>query len=158
MKIHPTMLAAIVVAISLTTAIAAERRLTPADMAELTKEGAGAGSSGVVGVQTAVLSGNPTDKGLYTIKLSVPANTRIQSHTHQDERSAIVVSGMWRFGYGKKFEEGALKVLPPGSFYIEPAGVAHFTETRAERVTVYITGIGPTDTVYVESAADPRHP
>jgi hypothetical protein len=46
--------------------------------------------------------------------------------------------------------------LPPGSFYTEPAGVAHFALTRAEPVVVYITGFGPTNTVYLNAANDPR--
>ena len=29
------------------------------------------------------------------------------------------------------------------------AGVAHFAETKADKVIVYISGNGPTDTVYV---------
>lgn len=37
----------------------------------------------------------------------------------------------------------------------EPAGVAHFAETKAEPVTVYITGDGPTDTRYVQDVAEP---
>ena len=48
--------------------------------------------------------------------------------------------------------------LPAGSFYTEPSGVAHFAETRAEPVVVYITGDGPSDTQYVKTTAEPaRH-
>jgi hypothetical protein len=50
----------------------------------------------------------------------------------------------------------ATKPLPPGSFYTEPGGVAHFAQTRAEPVVVYITGFGPTNTVYLNAANDPR--
>jgi hypothetical protein len=46
--------------------------------------------------------------------------------------------------------------LPSGSFYTEPGGVAHFAMTKAESVVVYITGFGPTDTLYVNAANDPR--
>ena len=38
------------------------------------------------------------------------------------------------------------------------SGVAHFAETKAEPVTVYITGDGPTDTRYVQDAAKPARP
>lgn len=149
---------ALAICLSWTTSYAAERelRLSPSDMTGLKAEGAGAGSSGVLGIQTVVLSGDPKAKGLYSIKLSVPPNTRIQAHTHQDERSASVVSGMWKIGYGKHFEESSLKAMPPGSFYTEPAGVAHFAETGPEPVIVFITGYGPTDTVYVDKADNPR--
>src|SRR5271168_121469 len=77
-----------------------EIRLTPSEIAAKESGGAGAGTSGVVGIRTTVLLGNPTKPGLYTIRLSIPANTRIQAHTHRDDRSAVVMSGTWYFGYG----------------------------------------------------------
>lgn len=123
-------------------------RLTPAEIAAMTKGGAGLGTSGVEGIRTTVLSGDPSKAGLYTIEIRVPANTRIQAHTHRDARSAVVVAGKWFFGYGDRNVDPALKELGPGSFYLEPANVAHFAVTRAEPAVVYITGIGPTDTIY----------
>src|SRR6267143_193285 len=45
--------------------------------------------------------------------------------------------------------------LPAGSFYTEPSGVAHFAETPAEPVVVYLTGDGPSDTQYVKTTAEP---
>jgi len=131
-------------------------RLTAGEIAAKEAGGAGAGTSGVAGIQTTVLLGDPTKPGLYTIRLSIPANTTIQAHTHRDDRSAIVMSGTWYFGYGSVANAAATKPLPPGSFYSEPGGVAHFALTRAEAVVVYITGFGPTNTVYLNAANDPR--
>jgi len=132
-------------------------RLTPGEITAKEAGGAGAGTSGVVGIQTTVLLGDPTKPGLYTIRLSVPPNTRIQAHTHRDDRSAMVMSGTWYFGYGRVANDNATKPLPPGSFYTEPAGAAHFALTKAEPVVVYITGYGPTDTVYLRAVDDPRN-
>jgi len=126
-----------------------QRRLTPADIAALAKGGAGAGTSGVAGIVTTVLAGDPAKPGPYTIALTVPANTRIAAHTHRDDRTATVVSGIWYFGYGAAADEAAVKPLEAGSFYSEPGGDPHFAMTGADPVTLYITGIGPTDTVYV---------
>ena len=133
-----------------------EIRLTPSEIAAQESGGAGAGTSGVVGIRTTVLLGDPTKLGLYTIRLSIPANTRIQAHTHRDNRSAVVMSGTWYFGYGPVANETATRALAPGSFYTEPGGVAHFALTKAEPVVVYITGLGPTDTVYLSTANAPR--
>src|SRR5207245_7223626 len=94
--------------------------------------------------------------GLPTLRPSIPANTKIQPPTHRDDRSAIVMSGTWYFGYGREANAMATKPLPPGSFYTEPGGVAHFAITKTEPVVVYITGFGPTDTVYLNAADDPR--
>jgi hypothetical protein len=137
-------------------AAVAQIRLTAAEMSAREAGGAGAGTSGVAGIQTTVLSGDPTKPGLYTICLSIPANTTIQAHTHRDDRSAVVMSGTWYFGYGSVANAAATKPLPRGSFYTEPGGVAHFALTGAKPVVVYITGFGPTDTVYVNAAKDPR--
>lgn len=130
-------------------AITSPPRLTPADIAAMPSIGAGAGTSGVSGIRTRILSGDPTSPGLYTIALDVPANTRIAAHRHRDPRSAVVVSGTWHFGFGPEADDNAAKPLGPGSFYVEPAEVPHFARTGGEPVTVYITGHGPTDTRYV---------
>jgi quercetin dioxygenase-like cupin family protein len=132
-------------------------RLTPDEITAKKGGGAGAGTSGVVGIQTTVLLGDPAKPGLYTIRVRVPANTSIRAHTHRDDRSAVVVSGTWYFGYGSVADDKATKPLPPGSFYTEPGGVAHFALTKSEPVVIYITGFGPTDTVYVNAADDPRN-
>jgi uncharacterized RmlC-like cupin family protein len=150
-------IALVMVLASVAQAAAVEQiRLTPSEITGKEAVGAGAGTSGVAGIRTTVLLGNPTRPGLYTIRLSIPANTSIQAHTHRDNRSAIVMSGTWHFGYGSVANAAATKALPPGSLYTEPGGVAHFALTRAEPVVVYITGFGPTDTVYLNTANDPR--
>lgn len=133
-------------------------RLAPKDIAALAKSGAGAGTSGVAGIRTTVLFGNPEAAGPYTIALRVPAHTTIAAHTHRDSRTAVVVSGTWWFGYGRANTRDQLKALPPGSFYTEPGGQAHFARTGDESAVVYITGMGPTDTHYLDAVADPRRP
>jgi uncharacterized RmlC-like cupin family protein len=132
-----------------------QKRLTPAEMNAMAQTGGGAGTSGVAGIQTTVLSGNPATAGLYTLRLSLPPNTRIEAHSHRDTRTAVVVSGTWYFGYGPRHQEAALKALPPGSFYTEPGGQPHFAQTRGEGVVIFITGYGPTDTVYIDPANAP---
>src|ERR1700688_2878838 len=97
-------------------------RLTAGGITAREAGGAGAGTSGLTGIRTTVLLGDPTKPGLYTIRLSIPANTTIQAHTHRDNRSAVVMSGTWYFGYGGVADAAATMPLPPGSFYTEPGG------------------------------------
>jgi pimeloyl-ACP methyl ester carboxylesterase len=133
-----------------------EKRLTP-DEFEFPQQGnPGTGSSGVSGIQTVVLKGDPNETGVYTIMLRVPPHTQIAAHSHRDDRVATVVSGTWRIGYGDKFDESKLKPLPPGSFYTEPPGRNHFAATADEPVVIQITGFGPSSTEYVDPAQDPR--
>jgi hypothetical protein len=42
-----------------------------------------------------------------------------------------------------------MKALPPGSFFTEPAGRAHFAWPRDGDVVVQVSGIGPSGTVYL---------
>ncbi len=134
----------------------AEIRITPDEFDREAVSTSGPGTSGVAGIRTTVLKGDPTKPGLYTILLRVPPHTRIAAHSHPDDRIATVVSGTWYFGYGSEFDAARLRALPAGSFYTEPPGKDHFAETRDSAVMVQISGVGPTGTTYVRVADDPR--
>jgi quercetin dioxygenase-like cupin family protein len=150
-----TRLAAIVVIASASlTAQDAQKRLTPSEIV-WPSSGTLVGTSGVAGIQTVTLKGDPGKPALYTMLLRVGPNTRIQAHSHPDDRTALVVSGTWYFGYGKEFNEAALKMLPAGSFYTEPPNVDHFAMTRGEGVVIQISGVGPSGTTYVDPRNDP---
>jgi len=133
----------------------AEQRVTPSEVKWPAAAAGGTGTSGVSGTQTVMLKGDPTKPGLYTMLLRVGPNTRIEAHAHPDDRVATVISGTWYFGYGKQFNEAALKTLPPGSIYTEPPNSNHFAMTRGEGVTIQITGTGPSGTTYADPANDP---
>ena len=130
-------------------------RLAPEEIKTPQSATTQAGTSGVGGLQMGVLSGNPKQSGLYTLFLKLGPNTKIQPHSHPDDRVGIVISGTWYFAHGDTFDETKLKRLPPGSFYTEPPNANHFAITKDEPVTIYVTGTGPTGTVYVNPADDP---
>jgi pimeloyl-ACP methyl ester carboxylesterase/quercetin dioxygenase-like cupin family protein len=132
-----------------------EARLTTSEVDVLARGEGGAGTSGLTGVQTTVLSGDPNKPGPYAFEIRVPAHTRIAAHRHRDNRTAIVVSGEWHFGYGEQADKAKTKTLGPGGFYTEPAGQAHFAFTGDKPTVVYISGQGPTDTTYVAPADAP---
>lgn len=109
------------------------------------------------GLQTVVIAGDARSRGLYTIMVRLPPNTRVPPHSHPDERSCLVLSGTWYFAYGDARDDAQLKALPAGSHYTEPAGMNHFAETRAEAVVAACSAIGPTGTTFVNPADDPRN-
>jgi len=133
-----------------------QMRMTPAEVRASAFDASQVGSSGVAGVHTKVLFGDPSKAGFYTILLVVPGHVTIQAHSHRDDRMAAVVSGDWFFGYGNRFDEKSLKMLPPGSVYSEPAGATHFARSGDTPVIVEISGYGPTDTRYFDPANDPE--
>ena len=124
------------------------QRMTASEIAQHPSLGAIAGTSGLAGIRTLVLAGDPARPGIYVIELRVPAHTRIAAHEHRDDRTAVVVSGTWHFGYARTADESKSRALGPGSFYTEPANMPHFARTAGEPVAVIITGDGPTDTRY----------
>ena len=132
-----------------------ELRVAPADVKWPAPAGGSVGTSGNAGTQTVMLKGDPAKPGLYTMLLRVGPNTKIEAHAHPDDRVATVISGTWYFGYGRQFNESALKMLPPGSVYTEPPNTNHFAMTRGEGVTIQITGSGPSGTTYADPANDP---
>lgn len=132
-----------------------QMRMTPTEIVANQTGTEQVGSSFLPGVSTKVLAGDPSAQGFYSIVLSVPPHTTIAAHSHRDNRMATVVSGTWQFGYGDRFDANGLKRLPPGSVYSEPGGVDHFARTGDEPVLVQLTGIGPTDTRYVNPAEAP---
>ena len=148
--------AAVCLASLTVTGQSGEQRLTPAEVNWPSAGAAGAGTSGVAAVQTIVLKGDPSKPGLYTLLLRVGPNVTIQAHSHADDRVAAVLSGTWYFGYGRTFDEAALKELPAGSYYTEPPGSNHFAMTRDEGAIIQITGVGPSGTTYVDPANDPN--
>jgi len=101
------------------------------------------------GIEQAKLVGDPSRPGSYTIRLKFPAGYKLAPHTHPDSREVTILSGTWYTGYGQKFEEGALKALPAGSFYTEPASLPHFVEVR-EPVMIQVSGTGPSGRMFVD--------
>ena len=133
-----------------------EMRMLPEEMRGGAVDGNQIGSSGLAGVHTKVLFGDPSKADLYSILLYVPAHTTIQAHSHHDDRIATVVSGIWYFAYGDRFDAKSLKKLSPGSVHSEPGGHNHFARTDKDAVIVQISGYGPTDTRYFNPADEPK--
>jgi hypothetical protein len=125
--------------------------LTPSEM----KWGAQGGLA-LSGMEQTNLVGDPTKPGPYTLRLKFPAGYKLAPHTHPDTREVTILSGTWYTGYGEKFDPAALKALPAGSFYTEPANVAHFVEVREEPVMIQVSGTGPSGRKFVNPADNPK--
>jgi len=100
------------------------------------------GAFALPGLEQINLVGDPSKPGPYTIRLRFPAGYRLAPHTHPDAREVTILSGTWYVGYGERYDSLTLKALPTGSFYTEPAGLAHFLEVQ-EPVIIQVSGVGP---------------
>ena len=107
------------------------------------------------GAQAAVLEGNPAAKGIFVMRLKVPAGYTIKPHTHPRQERVTVLSGKLQLGHGRTFDEAKLQDLEPGSFFSMPPGMAHFARA-AEDTVVQLNGEGPWAVNYVNPADDPR--
>ena len=107
------------------------------------------------GAKMAVLDGNPTAAGSFTVRLKTPAGYKIPPHTHPTAERVTGISGTARIGMGEKFDESAAHEIAPGSFVVLPANMAHFA-SMAEETIVQIQSEGPFQIKYVNPADDPR--
>ena len=108
------------------------------------------------GAQVSVLSGDPSQSGKhYTISLKMPNGYRLPPHWHPMDASVVVVKGVFVMGLGETFDKTKGSELTPGSFMLMPQGVRHFEWTKGETI-IYVYGVGPLDTIYVNSADDRR--
>jgi quercetin dioxygenase-like cupin family protein len=104
----------------------------------------------------AVLSGDPNNKGTFTVRLRAPDGYKIAPHTHPTAENITVISGTLHLGTGDKFDEAAAHEMVAGSFGVMPAGMKHFAWTTGETV-IQIHGVGPFEIKYVNPADDPRN-
>jgi ChrR-like protein with cupin domain len=107
------------------------------------------------GAKLAVLEGDPTAAGPYTMRLRMPDHYRIPPHFHPATEHVTVVKGTFKVGMGEKFDASALTTLPAGTFAALDPGVRHFAEAEGETI-LQLHGDGPWSLTYVNPADDPR--
>jgi quercetin dioxygenase-like cupin family protein len=142
-------LAAVIVLAAMAAGAAAAQgnvALTPDEM-----KWSSQGALALAGMEQVVLVGNPGKPGPYTLRLRFPAGYKLAPHSHPDSREVTILSGTWYTGYGEKYDVAALKALPAGSFYTEPANVPHFVEVR-DPVVIQVSGTGPSGRIFVDPA------
>lgn len=108
------------------------------------------------GAELAVLDGNPGEKGIFTVRLKVPAGYKIMPHTHPTAELVTVISGGLHVGMGGKFDESAGEALASGGFVSLPATMQHFAWFTEDTV-IQVHGEGPFEINYVNPADDPRN-
>jgi quercetin dioxygenase-like cupin family protein len=106
------------------------------------------------GAQLAVLEGDPSGKGLYTVRLKMPDGYQIKPHTHPVAEEVTVLNGTFNVGMGKTFAASGGSAIGTGGFGSMPANTPHFAWTTGE-TTIQIHGMGPFAMTYVNAADDP---
>ena len=103
------------------------------------------------GSQRAMLVGDEQRPGMYMYRSRFPAGYQVRPHFHPDERVVTVISGTLYMGYGEQFDERAMRVLPPGSIWTEPAKQPHFVWAKDGEVVIQVVGSnGPSGVTRIE--------
>ena len=102
----------------------------------------------------AVLEGDPTKEGPFTMRVMLPDGYSIASHTHPAVEHITVISGTFNFGMGDKVDKKHAQVLKAGSFVSMPANMNHYAWATSA-VVLQIHGQGPFAINYVNPADDP---
>jgi quercetin dioxygenase-like cupin family protein len=107
------------------------------------------------GAQFAVLEGDPSEPGVFTMRIRMPDGFRISPHWHPNPERVTVLSGTFRLGSGEEFDAGATMPLGPGTYTSMPPGMRHFAVAEGETV-IQLTSTGPWLIHYIREEDDPR--
>ena len=105
----------------------------------------------------AILVGDPTETGLYTIRVKLPSGLKLMPHWHPEDRVYTVISGIFYIGLGDQFNPDALQAYPPGSVIVLPGNTSHFHWAKSSEYVAQVTAIGPLGVEYVSAKDDPRN-
>src|SRR4029453_3449638 len=107
------------------------------------------------GARMAVLEGDPSKDGFFTIRLLMPDGYRVAPHWHPKTERLTIISGTVNLGTGDRFDATATKALPAGTYSSMPPKMTHFAWMKGETV-LQLSSIGPWQVIYVDPADDPR--
>ena len=79
----------------------------------------------------AIVVGDPSQPGLYVIRVRLPAGVKLMPHKHPEDRIYTVMSGVFYIGLGERFDGDAVKAYPPGSVIVLPGNTPHFHWARS---------------------------
>ncbi|MGH8621778.1 MAG: cupin domain-containing protein [Burkholderiales bacterium] len=108
------------------------------------------------GAKAAILDGDPTQPGAFTLRLRLPDGYTIPPHFHPVAEHVTVIQGTFMVGMGDRLDPSKFADLPTGTFGFIPPGMKHFARAKGE-VTIQLHGTGPWGLTYVNPADDPRN-
>jgi quercetin dioxygenase-like cupin family protein len=108
-------------------------------------------------VRLAVVVGQPSEIGPYTIRVKVPRGGKLMPHKHPEDRVYTVISGVFYIGLGDEFNESKLEAYPPGAVVVLPGNTSHFHWAKSSEYVTQVTAIGPLGLEYLSAKDDPRN-
>jgi hypothetical protein len=108
------------------------------------------------GSKIALLSGDPSKPGPFTIRAMFPANYKVPPHTHPTYENVVVLEGTLNMGSSEKFDESKSTAINAGGFSSIPPNQPHYVFTK-DKAVIQINGEGPFVINYINAADDPRN-
>ena len=106
------------------------------------------------GMEVAVMSGDPSKEGPFSIRMRAPANYVFPPHSTPAAETITVLSGLLYIGVGDTFDRTKAKRMAVGSFVELPGKISHYSWNPSE-VIVEVHSIGPSPVSYANPADDP---
>lgn len=103
-----------------------------------------------LGVQTAILEGDPSKPGFYLTINRFPPGVMSRPHYHPDERYVVVLRGTWNTGEGDAVTPEKTVPLKVGDYMRHPAGGHHYDGGLDEETYIAISGYGPTSATVLD--------
>jgi quercetin dioxygenase-like cupin family protein len=107
-------------------------------------------------VRLAIVVGDPSKAGPYTIRVRVPHGVKLMPHRHPEDRVYTVISGVFYIGLGDRFDADKLQAYPPGSVIVLPGNTPHFHWAKSSEYVTQVNAIGPLGIEYINAKDDPR--
>jgi quercetin dioxygenase-like cupin family protein len=105
----------------------------------------------------AVVAGQPSQPGLYRIRVKVPHGVKLMPHRHPEDRIYTIISGVFYIGLGDEFDADKLQAYPPGAVIVLPGNTAHFHWAKSGEYITQVSAVGPLGMEYINSKDDPRN-
>ena len=101
------------------------------------------------GAKVAVIQGDYTKAGWYTLRISLPDGASFAPHFHGGTEYVTVLQGTLLVGLGDTADKSKMTALPAGSFCAVPAGVHHYAAASGDTI-IQLSGMGPMTSVDVK--------
>ena len=107
------------------------------------------------GTKVAVIEGPMNEAVPFTMRIKLPANTKIPPHWHPNVEHVTVLAGTFNIELGDTADGSKTMAVPVGGFTVMQPQTHHFV-VQKEEVIVQVHGVGPWQITYINPADDPR--
>lgn len=109
------------------------------------------------GTKIAVLTGDTTKPGPFTLRVMMPSGSFIPPHTHNLDEMLTVISGNIQHFVGQNIATTQKHAIGPGGFVHLPVNVPHAIKAGSQGAVLQVSGTGPFSMAYINPQDDPRN-